>query len=162
MCNLYDATLIAIRTADEQNFMTKLVFNSSQSNNVWLGAQRRPANETEFVWNDGSAVNRFVNWAVGSPSADVRRSCVQMQSELSRQLPDLEWSDIGCTVGNWFICQKLQTWPFEHLQRAIISSRRDMEYSVNSFSDQITAMTTELNNVNTELIYLQNNPSKFD
>lgn len=157
--------MIAIDTADEQNFITKLVFDSSQSNNVWIGAERRPGNENEFKWSDGSSVARFANWAVGRPSDDVRRSCVQMQSELSssiEQVPDLEWSDIACTVGNWFICQKLQMWPFENLQRAIISSRREMEYNVDSITDHLTVITTRLNNVNSELKYLHDNPSKFN
>lgn len=137
--------MVAIKSADEQKFFTELVFNSSLSNSVWLGAERRPDNETEFVWSDGSAVGRFANWAVGRPSADVRRTCVQMQSELSRQVPYLEWADIGCTVGNWFICEKVSSWSFENLQRAVLSARREMDYNINSFTVQMTDMTTKVN-----------------
>lgn len=136
---------MAIKSADEQTFFTELVFNSSFSNSVWLGAERRPDDETEFVWSDGSAVDRYSNWAIGRPSADVRRTCVQMQSELSRHAPYLEWADIGCTVGNWFICEKVSSWSFDELQRAVLSTRREMDYNINSFTVQMTDVTTELN-----------------
>lgn len=78
-----------------------------------------------------------------------------MQSELWRQLSDLEWADSGCTTGDWFICQKLQNWPFEYLQQAILGVRREMERNVKSFTEQI-----EKTNANVE--YLNENPSKFD
>lgn len=85
--------MIKIKSAAEQKFLTQLVLNSSYSNNVWIGAERRPDSETEFNWSDGSDFDLYSNWAIGRPSAEVRRTCVIMQSELSRQLSDLEWAD---------------------------------------------------------------------
>lgn len=160
-CNQNGATLVVINSAAEQKLLTELVFNSSYSNNAWIGAKRRLGSETEFDWNDGSPVEVYTNWAVGRPSIEVRKPCVQMQSELSRKLSDMKWADSGCTTGDWFICQKLQPWPFEHLQKAILGIRRQMEYNVNSLTNQMTDMTTKLNIANTQLKYLHENPSKF-
>lgn len=161
ICNQNGATLVTIKSVAEQKFLSELVLKSSISNNAWIGAERRPGSETEFDWNDGSAVKRYTNWAVGRPSADARRTCVQMQTDLSRRISDLEWADIGCTTGDWFICQKLQSWPFEYLQEAILDARREMEYNVHIFTDEVTALTTMLNDANTELKDLHENPSKL-
>lgn len=153
--------MVTINSVAEQRLLTDLVFNSSYSNNAWIGAKRRLGSETEFDWSDGSPVQAYTNWEVGRPSTEVRKPCVQMQSRISRGISDMKWSDSGCTTGDWFICQKLQPWPFDYLQRAILAIRRQMEYNVNSITNQMIDLTTKLNVANTELKYLQDNPSKF-
>lgn len=146
--------MVTIKSAAEQKFLTELILNLSYSNNVWIGAERQPDSATEFIWSDGSAFDLYSNWAIGRPSVDIRRTCVQMQSELSRQISDLEWADGGCTTGDWFICQKLQNWSFEYLQQAVLGARREIERNVNRFTEQIAKLTEQiikLNEQKTEL-----------
>lgn len=124
-------TLVTISSAEEQKFLSEYIFNYSDSNNVWIGAERTPGSSTEFEWIDGSAIQHFTNWAIGRPSDDIRRSCVQMQSNLSRLNSDMEWVDISCTIGNWFICQELQTWSPQRIQQAILDARREKQHLTN-------------------------------
>lgn len=138
--------MVIINSAAEQTFLTEYILTASDNsdNNVWIGAVRRPDSGSEFDWNDGSAVQRYTNWKIGHPSNDTRRSCVVMQSELSRQISDMPWTDVGCGGGNWFICEKLQTWSSKQLQQVLLATRRDWQHSVD------------------ELKSLQDNPSKSD
>lgn len=126
--------------------------NATYLRSVWIGAERQQNNETEFNWSDGIDFDLYSNWAEGRPSADIRRTCVHMQSS---QLSYWEWTDSACTTEDWFICQKLQNWSLEYLQQAILVARREMERNINSFTEQTAKM-------NAELKYLQDNPSKFD
>lgn len=73
-----------------------------------------------------------------------------MQSELLR-LSDWEWVDVGCTAGNFFICQRPPEWSIQHLQQAVLKVRREMD-------DSFTDITT---NFNTQIKYLLENPSKL-
>lgn len=159
MCREQSSTLVTITSEAEQQLLTQLVLNSSDAVNVWIGAQRRPGNSHEFTWNDGSTVQRFTNWAIGHPTDNVGRNCVQMRSQLSRTL-DMEWVDIACTIPNWFICQKLQFWLPENIQHAVLSVRREVRDSVYSLTNEITDLTNQLETANTDLKYLQENPSK--
>lgn len=161
-------TLVTIRSAAEQNFLVEYISNASEENNVWIGAERRPGSSSEFNWNDGSPVMRYTNWGIGRPSDDVRRPCVLMQSELLRGFSDMSWTDISCAAGSWFICQKLQSWSLEHFQQAILTTRREMQHSVESFTNQMTDIKNQLNdlrdnqmiNMRAQLKDLQDNPSK--
>ncbi|XP_037047876.1 snaclec subunit A-like [Bradysia coprophila] len=153
-CNDEDGTLVIIKTATEQMFIRELVLNATT--NVWIGAERRPGSETEYIWNDGSAVHRFTYWQPGSPIIGDRRDCVIMR----RDIPTLsfQWTNIACSTSSGFICEKKQIWPFEYLQEAILDARRTKEHSVLSFIDQLADLTTKLNRTNTELKHLQDNP----
>lgn len=140
-CRQESSSLVTIKSADEQLFLNEYVFNSSDSNSIWIGAERSSNSETNFVWVDGSAVQRFTNWRIGSPSNIIGRGCVQMQTKYSRQLSDLEWVDVSCNGGaSWFICQKLQTWSIGDLQRAILATRQEMQSSVESLTTMISDM----------------------
>lgn len=160
ICHDQGATLVIITNESEQQLLRQLVLNSSDAVNVWIGAQRRPGGGSEFVWNDGSTVRRFTNWAIGHPTDNVGRNCVQMRSQLSRQSMDMEWVDIACTLANWFICQKLQFWLPQNLQQAVLGLRREVRDAQYSLTNQITEMTKQLEMANMELKYLQENPSK--
>ncbi|KAJ6639569.1 Macrophage mannose receptor 1 [Pseudolycoriella hygida] len=162
ICEQNGATLITIKSASEQKFLSEIVLKISDDIPVHIGAERRPDNGSEFVWHDGTPVLRYTNWAPDRPSADERRSCVQMQPEiLSRPFSEsvgLEWVDLPCSIGGWFVCQKLQTWPTDYLQTAVLEARRAMERNVNSFTDSLVEMTDRFNAAKTELKYLQDNP----
>lgn len=137
--------MVSINSAAEQKFLTEYISNASLSNNVWIGALRRVESNSEFDWNDGSAVRRYTNWGIGRPTSDIRRTCVLMQSELSRRIADMPWTDIACDgAGNWFICQKLQTWSSEQIQRAVLDGRRELQHNVFSFSNQMDEMKKQL------------------
>lgn len=136
VCYQQHSTLVIINSAAEQKFLIEYIFNTSDSNIVWIGAERQLDSSTEFVWNDGSPVQRFTNWQIGRPSNVVSRSCVQMQSIWSRDLSQMEWVDVSCTIGNWFICEKLQAWPIERFQQAIISMRRELADTQNTLNAQ--------------------------
>ena len=87
--NSVTPTLVSIKSAAEQEYLTKFVFETSGVvNSVWIGAKRRPENSTKFVWNDGSDIE-FDNWAEGSPTEESRRGCVEMQSEFSKQFSNM-------------------------------------------------------------------------
>lgn len=143
--------MVIIKSAAEQKFLIQYVFNTSIENNIWIGAERRLDSSTEFDWNDGTPVRRFTNWAVDRPSSDTRRPCVYMQSPLSRDVSEMEWVDVGCNSGQWFICEKLQPWPIERIQRLIFSTRRELQDSVDSLTKLMTEMrkdfTTQLNSI---------------
>lgn len=61
----------------------------------------------------------------------------------------LTLQDIG------LFAKKFHVWPFEYLQTATLKARKEMDYNVNSFEDQLAHMTT------TELKYWRINPSKL-
>lgn len=147
---------------DEQTFLTELILNSTHAVNVWIGAQRRSNNISEFVWNDGSTARRFTSWAIGHPTDIVGRNCVQMRSELSRQTRrDMEWVDISCVITNYFICQRLQIWKPDHIQQALLGLRRELRDSVYSSSNEIADLKQQLEATKAELTDLTANPGKF-
>lgn len=161
-----------VKSAEEQTFLIEYVFNSSNSNDVWIGATRRLNSITEFDWNDGTPVERFTNWAIGRPSDVVSRSCMLMQSKLSKRLYEMEWVDVSCTNGNWFICERMQIWPIEQFQRVILSIRREVQYLTDSFTNQmtdlanlitglrndVTASQSQITGLRSDLTALQANP----
>ncbi|XP_037036061.1 uncharacterized protein LOC119074162 [Bradysia coprophila] len=85
-----------------------------------------------------------LNWGIGRPSDDVRRSCVQMQSDVARGLSDMKWTDIACTIGNWFVCQKFQTCSCENFQQALLATRRDLQHFVEIFTRQMADVKNQL------------------
>lgn len=135
-------SLVIINSATEQIFLNQYIFNASDSNSVWIGAERLPDSRTEFEWIDGSPVERFTNWKIGSPSDIVGRQCVQMHSiyTYTRELSDLEWVDISCNGASWFVCQKMQAWSIVQLQRAILNTRMELRHSVDDLKDQMSDM----------------------
>lgn len=160
VCHYQGSTLITISSEAEQQLLTQLILNSSDAVNVWIGAQRRPGSSSEFVWNDGSTVQRFTNWAIGHPTDNVGRNCVQLRSQLTRSVFDMEWVDIACVIPNWFICQKLQIWLPGDLQQAILGLRREVRDFEHSSTNLIADMTHQLEMANMEVKYLQENPGK--
>ncbi len=159
-------TLVSIKSSAEQEYLTKFVFNTSDSNKVWIGAKRRPENGTEFVWNDGSIID-FDNWAEGSPTEETKRDCVEMQSEFSKQFSNMsdldqraingKWNDVTCNIGNWVLCQKLQTWSFPLLQKIFLDSRKELQNSLNDVTNQLSDTKNDLTITKNELTTTKNN-----
>lgn len=139
--------------------MVEYIANVSQFNNVWIGATRRPDSSSEFVWDDGSSVQRYTNWGIGRPTEDDRRLCVLMQSEWSREFSDMKWTDISCAGGNWFICEKLQSWSLEHFQQNILTTRRELADVKSQLKDLRDNQMIDMRN---QLQDLRDNPSKKD
>ncbi len=158
-------TLVSIKSSAEQEYLTKFVFNTPNSNNVWIGAKRWPENGTVFVWNDGSVID-FDNWAEGSPTEETKRSCVAMQSEFSKKLSNMsdldqraingKWKDVTCDTGNWVLCQKLQTWSFPQLQKTFLDSRKELQNSLNDVTKQLNDTRNQLDNTINDLTTTKN------
>ncbi len=138
--------MVSIKSAAEQAFLSELVFNASQFVSVWTGALRRLDSDSdiEFDWSDGSSVQRYTNWGMGSPSSETGRQCVIMQSQVVRQFTDMPWTDVSCSAFNWFVCEKIPTWSAEHFQRTILETRRELEDNVMSFTNQMLKMNNDL------------------
>jgi predicted nucleic acid-binding Zn-ribbon protein len=160
-------TLVSIKSAAEQEYLTKFVFEiSGVEDNVWIGA-RRLENSNEFVWNDGSFINDFFdNFAVGSPTVDDRRGCVAMQSELSKQssnMSDLDqraingkWKDVSCNTKNLILCQKMQTWSLQHLQKTFLDFKKELKDSLKDVTNQLSDTRNQLDDTKNELTNTKN------
>jgi hypothetical protein len=107
-------TLVSIENAEEQDFITQLVFGQLNSKiHIWIGA-KRVENGTDFVWNDGTPLD-YENWNVNRPSDDEEKRRVIIESNSTNKFNNPEefatgkWMDISCETGNYIFCQKLQT-----------------------------------------------------
>ncbi len=128
-------SLVIIKSEAEQEFLNNLIFNTSGSvDNVWIGAKRNSDNKT-FIWEDESEIE-FSNWSEGSPSEDVERNCVQMDSQFANlfnsdeklRIQSVEgvWSDVPCKKRNLVLCQKMQVWYFPQLQYEFLVVRKEL------------------------------------
>jgi hypothetical protein len=164
---LYTPRLVSIKSATEQEYLTNFVFDKSGVKiNVWIGARRLPENGNEFVWNDGSVID-FTNWVEGSPTEEIGRGCVEMQSRFTRKFSNIsdfnlrgingKWRDGTCESGNYVICQKLQAWSFPKLQQTFLDARKELRDTRNQLNDT----RKELYNSNILLIDTRNQLEKI-
>lgn len=117
-------TLISIKSAAEQNYLTNYVFETSGvESNFWIGAKWMP-NQNQFVWHDGSFLE-FTNWAEGSPTNDSGKRCVEMQSNIESNFSG-KWRDVKCLSENYVLCEKLQTWSSSQMQQALLDTRKEL------------------------------------
>ena len=183
-------TLASINSAAEQEYLTKFIFDTSGIKiSVWIGANRTE-NVSQFVWDDGSAFD-FTNWAEGRPYEEIGMDCVEMQSRYTRKFSDItdsnlhsingKWKDVACEKANYVLCQKLQIWSLQHLQKTFLDSRKELQDSFKDMTNQLndtrnqldntkkeltttkndlTTTINELTNTKNELEVLQKNPSK--
>jgi hypothetical protein len=146
--DLFIPTLVSIKSAAEQQFLTKFVFDISGAvENVWIGAKRRTDNNNQFVWNDGTDID-YTNWAEGSPSGN--GDCVQMKSQFSRRFSNIsqffksaingKWGNVPCNKKNLALCQKLQIWSVPQLQQTLLDIRKNL-------TDALTEVKNELDNL---------------
>ena len=143
--------------------MTNYVFNiSGVKANVWIGVKRKESSN-QFVWDDGSIFD-FTNWTKGSPSEEVGKDCVEMQSMFTREFSNIsnlnlrsingEWKDVSCESENIILCQKLQTLSFPQLQKSFLEVRKELSDARNQLSDtknELRYIQHELNDTRHEI-----------
>jgi hypothetical protein len=154
ICNQQEnsASLVIIRSKDEQDFLSNLLFNTHKVlDNVWIGVKYT---SNMFKWIDDSDLS-FTNWAEGNPRNKTDNTCVQMQSDV-----DLigKWTDEPCGRKNLVVCQKMQNWPISLLQKTLLDVRKylteEKNERINSFND----VKKELEDTKKQLNNLQQNP----
>jgi hypothetical protein len=159
--DLYTPRLVSIKSATEQEYLTNFVFDKSGVQvSVWIGARRLPENSNEFVWNDGSVID-FTNWVEGSPTEEIGRDCVEMQSRFMRKFSNIsdsnlrgingKWRDVICESGNYVICQKLQAWSFPKLQQTFLDARKELKDSLDIVTKKLSDTKNQLTNTQNEL-----------
>lgn len=119
--------LITIKSAEEQAFVTKLLFQDHQViENVWLGAERGRENSLDFQWSDGSELD-YTNWAPENPTDELEKNCTELTSHLSRQVDDGLWKNTPCARRNLVLCQKVQDWDLLDLQHILLQLRQEFD-----------------------------------
>ena len=160
-------TVASINSAAEQEYLNQFIFGTSGVKiDVWLGAKRTG---NQFAWDDGSAFD-YTNWAEGHPSEEIGRDCVEMQSSFMRKFPNEsysnllgiggKWKDVTCEAPNYVLCQKLQTWSLQDLQKTFLDFMKKQQDSFKNVTDQLSDTRNQLDNTKNELEVLQQNPSK--
>lgn len=101
--DFYDASLLTIKSPEEQLYIMSLVFHHwNVKRDVWLGLRR--VNDTYFKWIDGSPVN-YTNWGPTEPS-DTTTFCVA----INQQPVNIgKWYDRGCRELYPPVCQRQAT-----------------------------------------------------
>jgi hypothetical protein len=95
--------LATIRSKDEQDFLSKLVFKELKVvDNVWIGAGYGGG---KFKWYVDSSELSYANWAEGSPKDGEEKSCVEMLSETPSTG---KWVNELCAKKNIALCEKPQ------------------------------------------------------
>lgn len=174
-----DSRLVSIKSADEQRFIAKLIFETLKVHvNVWIGARRDlnssvSENGTKFFWEDRSEVTHFTDWAEGSPTTNVERDCIIMESALTKPGNSSEdhhngkWRDMTCEQANYIICEKLQEWTFKELQQTFFNYRRvtnveleNQQRNLNVTNATLISVEKKLNESLNELDNLKQNPGK--
>ena len=83
ICTEHNATLATIKSAEEQGFITKLLFESHKIvDEVWIGAHK---DGKVFKWDLDSSEVTYTNWADKDPSNLANEDCVQLLPKPSAQ-----------------------------------------------------------------------------
>jgi Lectin C-type domain len=112
-CELRDAHLVALESAEENEAVADAVFATSISGNVWLGGSR---NE-DFVWSwpNGAAFWRggrdgapegdaFVPWQPGEPN-DTSSQTGEPEACLALTGEGADWNDRSCELALPYVCE---------------------------------------------------------
>ena len=107
-CNALGGDLVKINSAEENEFVLKLVRKKAPSlKSVWIGMQW---NSNAFYWYDGS-VPVYKNWAPGEPNGNAKTPCVHMYTMQEGPLPSHGsgyWNDAPCHSNSYgIVCKKL-------------------------------------------------------
>jgi len=141
------STLPIIRSKDEQDFLSNLLFKTHKAvDNVWIGIKYT---SNKFKWIDDSELS-YTNWIEGSPKNKTDDGCVQMQSE---EASVGKWVDEPCTKKNLVACQKMQTWSLSRLQQTLLDARRELKDSLENARKEISGL--KQNPVPIGFIYVQ-------
>ncbi|RWS19236.1 macrophage mannose receptor 1-like protein [Leptotrombidium deliense] len=81
--------MLSVKSVEQMNFIYVLAKDQNHTG-VWLSASRVEAEDSKFVWNDGSELE-YSNWGSIWPSNDTERKCVVF-SRLHGK-----WNDAKCT-----------------------------------------------------------------
>jgi hypothetical protein len=146
------ATLVIIRSKDEQEFLTNLVFKTHKVvDNVWIGAKYT---SNKFMWIDDSELS-FTNWVERSPKNKTDDGCVQMQSE---EASVGKWIDEPCSKNNKVLCQKMQSWSLSRLQKTLLDARKELQDSLENVTKQLNNQQSIINSQQTTINNLKQNP----
>lgn len=112
-CDLRDAHLAELESADENAAVAKAVFEVVTGSNVWLGGSR----DEQFVWSwpsgavfwrggrDGAAEgDAFVLWQAGEPNntsslTGGAEACLALTAEQA------DWNDRACELSLPYVCE---------------------------------------------------------
>jgi hypothetical protein len=150
-CNQQEnsATLVIIRSKDEQDFLSNLLFKTHKViDNVWIGVKNT---SNKFKWVDDSDLS-FTNWAGGSPQNETGYDCVQMIPDISSMG---KWINEPCGKKNLVVCQKMQNWSIPLLQKALLDARK---FFTDSLNEEKSERVNSFNDVKKELDNLKQNP----
>ena len=166
----HGASLLTIRSPKEQEYFSNFLFNTNGVvDNVWLGGKRISSNSNEFKWNDNSSFN-YANWEEGSPTKnEYGRDCIQMKSEYSffsqnsRSLKNVpvsvgKWVDVPCKKKNLVVCQKLQYWSLDRLQKTLLDARKELQDSLENVKTQLKNHESTNNQQQSMINHLNQNP----
>jgi Lectin C-type domain len=119
ICKDNDSSLVSIRSQEEQQFLTNLLFSKSKLvENVWIGAKYI---NNKFKWGDESELT-FTNWAPGSPK-NRTDYCVQMHSDEDSVG---KWVDEPCMKKNVVLCQKMKSISVSRLHELFLDLKKNL------------------------------------
>jgi hypothetical protein len=126
-----NGTLITIGSNDEQNFLSKLLFETHKVvDTIWVGAKK---SSNKFKWADDSDMI-FSYWLGGYPNTKEDNICVEMMPEF---LSMGKWINEPCNKRNLVVCQKMQVYPCNVLQKKLLDTRKLLNY-ITLFSDKMS------------------------
>ena len=96
-CQSYGGHLTSITNQSEQTFIYNTI-NQYKNEHFWVGYNDR-ANESNFVWTDGSNPSAYKNWRWGEPNDFKNEDCTELLYS------DGKWNDDACKKEYSFICK---------------------------------------------------------
>jgi len=128
-----DPSLIQINSLEEQQFVEKLLFDTNKMFEfVWLGA-RLDTKSHHYHW-DGSTkqISNYQNWAQLKNNTDYE--CVEM-------IPDGndrgKWVNTSCKKKNIAVCQRMQNWGLDRLQKEFLNLKLDHEFKISKLNSNL-------------------------
>ncbi|CAG2178068.1 unnamed protein product, partial [Oppiella nova] len=148
--HFYGATLVTIHSAQEFDFIYKMVFEEKHAKHpVWIGLIR-VSNES-FVWFDRSPLN-YTNWGPNQPYNLLSKCyCTVLNSVAAVRG---KWYDVGCTITYLVLCQK-------YLHHNTDNEGINQTSNGISIADQINMVLGDVESANNRFIYQQFNALAF-
>jgi hypothetical protein len=139
------ATLVSIRSKDEQEFLENYLFRTSRAiENIWIGAKRHNSSFSLDYFEDGIKLV-FNNWDLNSVEKE-GNNCVEMLSdnESNDNLSQGKWKYVSCLKRNLVLCQIMKSWSTTELKNKFIDFSREMNEFVLKANKKIDKLTEEL------------------
>ncbi|XP_025098295.1 asialoglycoprotein receptor 2-like [Pomacea canaliculata] len=102
MCRLVSADLVKIESADENDFVKRLVVSHNAAHSVWIAATD-VFSEGKFTWLPEGEPVIFTDWAAGEPNhftGPESEDCVMLDIGKS-----WHWNDNSCSTTAYFVCE---------------------------------------------------------